>query len=501
MLKATRQLSPVEPHREIEQLSLLEFGRLRPGVRWPSFDPGALQAGILHLGCGAFHRAHQNIYTQRAIELDGNSSLTWGVLGVSFRRKHIKQLLEPQDFLYTVLEHGPNGTAAQVVGVLKGVLFAREQAQAVVAAIKNPDTRIITLTVTPSGYLSLAPDNVGEPTATPDAIGLLIAGLAAVQVQGTSPPVLISCDNVPGNGRRLRQALVERARNYSPSLGSWIDRNVQFPSSVVDRIVPAATAADCALAGRLLGQSDLAAVSTEPFRQWVIEEFEGPRPPWHLAGAQFVSDTSPWEASKLSLLNGTHMAIAFLGILARLQTVSDFVNDPTFARYTSRLMLDEEVPAIQTTNHDLVSYSSQLLERWRNVHMKHQLQRVSRNGSDKLQPRLLTSLTANLAAGRAAPCTVLAVAAWVCCAGRLMPFDCPIEDRSSESLQRAADDCGGDTRCLLADLLSKHDIFGDLCSRHPEVEAQLGRAINFLRTHGVRHAVERINAMPVGSSW
>ena len=482
--------SKAAPH-EIKRLSMSSIGAGRRGVRWPGFDPRELRPGILHLGCGAFHRAHQNVFTQRAVELEGCANSPWGVVGVSFRSKEVRQLLAPQEFLYSVLERGCDDTSAEVVGVLKGLLFAKEEQAAVIAAISDPRIRIITLTVTPSGY-SAAPQS--DPSA--DAIGLLVAGLAAVRSRGASPPVLISCDNMPGNGQVLHDALVQRAALGSGTLSDWISRNVQCPCSVVDRIVPVPTAADCTVASQMLGVHDLAAVATEPFRQWVIEDFEGPRPRWELAGAQFVSDVSPWEASKLNLLNGTHLAIALLGILSGLETVSDFVQDPLFADYAWRLMHDEQIPTIPKSDHDLVAYARLLLERWRNPKMRHQLQRIARNGSEKLQPRLLASLAKNVAAGRPAPCTVLAVAAWVCCMGRLMPFDCSIEDKAGPALEDLAASVGRDAARFVDGLFRSQDIFGDELPHVTRFARELGDAIECLKVHGARGAVSRLVSTP-----
>jgi fructuronate reductase len=485
---------------ETKRLSLLNTGCRLRNVKWPSFDPRELRPGILHFGCGAFHRAHQNIFTQRAIEMERSSRSSWGVVGVGFRRREIQQLLAPQDFLYTVLERGPEDTTAEVVGVLRDHLFAKDQRAEVIAALKNPEIRIVTLTVTPSGYSEDSPDRETRAGRSPDAIGLLVAGLAGVRAQGTRPPVLISCDNMPRNGRRLREALIRRAEVCDPSLGKWISQNVQCPSSVVDRIVPVPTRQDGAEARGLLGVYDFAAVATEPYRQWVMEDFDGPRPRWELAGAKFVADVSRWEASKLSLLNGTHMAIAYLGILTGLETVSDCVLDPLLARYASRLMLDEQVPTIPTSDHDLVSYSGQLLERWRNVNMMHQLQRIARNGSEKLESRLLCSLVKNMSAGRPAPCTMLAVAAWVCCTGRLMPFDCNIEDSAGPTLEQLAAASGGDTGRLVKSLLCRRDIFGGTLPDAPAFRDELIQAVECLTMNGARGALSRVVSAPRGSS-
>jgi fructuronate reductase len=248
----------------------------------------------------------------------------------------------------------------------------------------------------------------------------------------------------------------------------------------------------------MLGVDDMAAVATEPFCQWVIEDFEGPRPRWELAGAEFVSDVSPWEASKLNLLNGTHMAIAFLGILSGLETVSEVVQDPLFAGYASRLMNDEQIPTIPRSDHDLAAYARLLLERWRNPNMRHQLLRIARNASEKLRPRLLCSLAHNIEAGRPAPCTMLAIAAWVCCVGRMMPFTGAIEDSAAAGLENLASRFGGDSAGFLASILSRRDIFGDVLTDDPRFVRELGQAMEGLRRHGTRGAVTRIVSSRIG---
>lgn len=485
------------PVRELNRLNMLRRLDIHSQVKWPTFDPQNVRPGIVHLGCGAFHRAHQNVFTQEAIEAAGRGNREWGVVGVSFRTSEVQRLLAPQDHLYTVLEHGQDEVHAQVVGILRGVLFAREQQQRVIAAIRNPKTKIVTLTVTASGYQPCpsgpsGSEPVGRGEGPPDAIGLLVCALAAIRAKGGRPPVLMSCDNMPRNGLQLRDALVQRASLSSESLAKWIASNVQFPCSVVDRIVPVPTAADSTEASGLLGLRDRATVSTEPFRQWVIEEFEGPRPSWELAGAKFVNDASAWECSKLNLLNGTHMAIAYLGMLAGLDTVASFVCDPLFGSYTSRLMHDEQIPTIPKSDHDLRSYSRQLLERWRNVSVVHRLQRIGRNGSEKLKARLLGSLASNIAAGRPAPCTVLAVAAWICCAARLVPGSSAVEDPAGERLQQLALHAAGDTGRFVQLLAGLPEIFGEELPQLAVFQDDLGRAVEALRVRGARAAIASV---------
>jgi fructuronate reductase len=475
--------------RPIPRLNLSSARPHNPQVRWPSYDLTTLQPGILHFGCGAFHRAHQNVFTQRAIELEGVSASRWGVVGVSFRSRKVRQALAPQDLLYTVMERADDSSRADVVGVLRGLLFAGDQRARIIAMLSDPQIRIVTLTVTPSGY---APAPAAEQAASTDPIGLLVDGLATIRAQGSAPPVLISCDNMPHNGRRLRDALIDRADYRSAALGEWIRRNVQCPSSVVDRIVPVPTSADSAAASGLLGLQDLAAVSTEPFRQWVIEDFDGPRPRWEQAGALFVPDVTPWELSKLNLLNGTHMAIAFLGMLAGLETVSDFILDPLFHSYASRLMGDEQIPTIPKSDHDLASYSNQLLRRWRNRKVVHQLGRIARNGSEKLQARLLTSLASNIASERPAPCTMLAIAAWACCTAGILRFSGTFGDEAAPGLQRLSVTSGGETWAFVQALLKREDIFGRDLPVNPRFGPELAHAIDNLKRFGARGAVSKI---------
>jgi fructuronate reductase len=292
---------------------------------------------------------------------------------------------------------------------------------------------------------------------------------------------------MPRNGAYLRGAVLERAALINYSLVDWIKRNVQFPCSVVDRIVPSPTLQDSVDAARLLGLQDAAALSTEPYKQWVIESFEGERPRWELAGAEFVSDTTLWETSKLRLLNGTHLAIAYLGILAGVNTVSSFVSNPLFARYISRLMLQELLPTVPKSDHDLTAYSRQLLTRWLNREIAHQLVRIARNGSDKMHPRLLEPLLSNIVAGRPSPCATLAVAAWICWAGRLMQFEGDVEDRSR--IRELVKQAGEKSSRVVSSLLKERSMFSADFVLCPQFEADLSAAVDSLRSRGAHGAI------------
>jgi fructuronate reductase len=491
----------------LARLSLATLDRLPPSVRRPGFDVTALRPGILHLGCGAFHRAHQAVFTQQAIEAGGGAEPeAWGIIGASLRKPGMRDALQPQDGLYTVLERGTGAARAQVVGTVRSVVVMQEDPNALTRRFADPAIRVVTLTVTSSAYCldTTGRLDAGHPDIRRDlqspvprsAIGVLVAGLAEVRRSGGRPPVVMSCDNLAANGRVLRQAAMDYAALHDDVLASWIGSAVQFPCSMVDRIVPSATAEDMEDAAVLLGLSDRAAVVTEPFRQWVIEAFDGPRPRWGAVGAIYVADVAPWEASKLRLLNGTHMALAYLGALAGLGTVSDVVAEPVFAAYASRFMLQEQMPTLPSSGHDIEAYARQLLERWGNPGIAHRLGRVGRNGSEKLQVRLLASIACNLKTGRPTPCTILAVAAWICCAsgrvGRCHPAE--FEDPSNGRMRVLGASAGDDAVALTRAALDVESVFGTELPRHAPFRAELARAVAMLQREGAVGAVSTLMA-------
>lgn len=457
-------------------------------VAAPGFDVAALRPGILHFGCGAFHRAHQAVFTQRALQAgDRARPEPWGIAAASLRQPGTRDALRLQDGLYTVLERGPTGLQAEVVGTVREVLYAPQDAAALMAYFRDPSIRIVTLTVTSAAYCTDAVTGRlcdGHPEIVQDlgcglprsVLGILVAGLAEVRRTGRRPPVVMSCDNLAGNGRVLRQAAMDYAALTDDRLAAWIGSTVQFPCSMVDRIVPVATEEDRADAAVALGLQDTAAVSAEPFRQWVIEEFDGSRPRWEAAGVEFVPDVGPWEASKLRLLNGTHLAIACLGALSGFRTVAEFMADPVCAGYALRFMLREQLPTMPPSNHDITAYAHQLLWRWRNPGIAHQLSRIGRNGSEKLQTRLLASLCDNFHAGRQAPCTILAVAAWLCCVTGRAPMEDPLDAR----LRCIGATAAGNASQLTALALEIDDIFGVELPRCDAFRTRLTRAVGAL---------------------
>lgn len=386
--------------------------RLPTFVAQPDYDRHAQRAGIVHLGIGAFHRAHQALYTDSAMAAGDRD---WAVTGVSLRSRQVHDQLTPQNGLYTVTERRAEGDTTRLIGAVTSVVVAPDEPGRVAAALTAPETRIVTLTVTEKGY---APNEregaaVGAvPTTIYDYLG---AAVIARHDDGAAPLTLISCDNLANNGRVLHERLCARLDAISPQHRRWFEQAWTCPSTMVDRIVPATTAADLATVEAALGQRDDGAVITEPFSQWVIEDrFAGDRPRWEVAGAQFVADVEPFETAKLRMLNGAHSALAYLGLARGHTFVHQAIADPQIEPIVSRLMREEAAPSIVATpDQQLDRYADLLLARFRNPALPHRLLQIAADGSQKIAARWLSTLADNRAAGRQSLAILHAIAAWV----------------------------------------------------------------------------------------
>lgn len=409
----------------LERLNRRRLDLIPATVKRPGFNPAELTCGILHFGCGAFHRGHQAVVTQRAIELEGAQGLRWGIASASMHRPTTPELLRPQGGLYTVMERDADGTRSEVIGSLGEIIHAPGDQLGLPERMANPAIRLVTLTVTANGY-TLEPSsdrlNVDHPHVIHDleasrrpksAVGNLARGLDLIKRRGGVPPVIISCDNVSSNGQTLRQAVIDFAALRDDKLAAWIGEHVQFPSTMVDRIVPATRPADIAEAAGLLGLSDLAPISAEPFLAWVIENFEGERPLWDHAGARFVNKVEPFELAKLRLLNGTHMLLAYVGAVAGYGTIAAASRDERLGALARRFMLDEQSIGLELSAAELVSDVDRLMARLRNPAIRHEVSRIGRNGSIKLATRIMTPLRENVDAGRSVDIALLAIACWI----------------------------------------------------------------------------------------
>ncbi len=467
----------------------------RPAGRRPG-------VGIVHLGLGAFFRAHGALYVAEAMARSGGD---WGIIGVSLVRPDQRDRLAPQGFAYTAVELGPDAEIPRVTGVIEDVLVAREDPGAVVAAMADPGVRIVTLTVTEKGYchapatgrLDLAhPDivhDLANPTAPRSAPGFLVAALARRRAAGDRPFTVLTCDNLPENGRLVRGVTLELATAIDPALADWIGTEARFPATMVDRIVPATKPEDIERLAERTGVLDLSPVLHEPFRQWVVEDdfVDGARPDLGAVGVQLVADVTPFELMKLRMLNGTHSSLAYLGYLAGHETIADTVADAPFAALCRRLWREEIIPTLAPPpGEDLAAYADKLLERYRNPAIRHRTWQIAMDGSQKLPQRILGTIADARAASRATPGLVLAVAAWMRYttgsdeAGRPIEVKDPLAERLAE--------LPTEPEARPAAVLDLAEVFPRPLAADPGFRDAVARAYRDLCANGARAEVARL---------
>ncbi|WP_298161052.1 mannitol dehydrogenase family protein [Brevundimonas sp.] len=407
----------------MSRLSNASLAGLPAEVERPGYDRGSVKTGVVHLGIGAFHRAHQAVVFDDALR---SGDLRWGVLGVSLRSPGVRDQLTPQDGLYSLVVRDGVTDRTRIIGAVQGVRVAPEDPAAVVAAMASPDVHLVTLTVTEKGY-RLDPASGGLLTGDPDvaadladlsqprtAPGFLVAALAERRRSGLPPFTVVSCDNLPHNGARVRAAVLAMAGAHDPALARWIEAEGAFPQTMVDRIVPATTPDDIAVQAARIGVRDEGMVKTEPFTQWVIEDrFAGPRPDFAAFGVQLTSEVAPWEDAKLRLLNGAHSSIAYLGGLAGLEFVHQVVAIPAFRAFVERLWDEAETTLNPPPGLDIPAYRRDLMARFSNPSLQHRTRQIAMDGSQKLPQRLLATITARLDADRPIDALALGVAGWI----------------------------------------------------------------------------------------
>jgi fructuronate reductase len=475
------------------RLSLATLASLPADIARPRFDPRVLGIGIVHLGCGAFHRAHQAAYTQAAIEAAGGA---WGICGVNLQTALMRDRLSPQDQIFALALRDGDGDRLELIGALREVLFAPESRSAVIDRLADPRTRIISLTVTEKGYchdpatgrLNETHPAILSDLATPDAPGstpgLIVAGLARRRARGVGGLAVMSCDNLPHNGTTLGGIVRRFAAMRDESLARWIDDHVAFPSTMVDRIVPATTAEDVEAVSRRLGLRDEAPVIAEPFAQWVIEEkFPVGRPAWDRVGVELVADVAPFEAMKLRLINGAHSLLAYLGHVAGHEFVFQAMTAPGFAELVRRIGA-EATPTLSVPPHvDLARYREAIVARFANPRIRHRTWQIAMDGSQKLPQRLLEPIRANIAAGRPFDTAALGVAAWMHYVRGRDDRGRAIELRDPLARELAA--CAeGRPATRVRRLLELPQIFGADLPRHAEFVAAVTRWLEHLDAQG-----------------
>lgn len=476
------------------RLSRKTIDRLPPTVKRPDYDLGPVTVGIVHLGIGAFHRAHQAAYTDALL----SENPSWGICGVSLRSPETRDALQPQDGLYTLAVQDGEGSDLSVIGSVVELLCAPEDPEAVLRRMADPATRIVSLTITEKGYCHNPatgtldeghPDivhDLANPARPRSAIGFIVEAISRRVSAGIAPFTLLSCDNLPGNGHVLKRIVTQFAELRDPALAAVI-RNVASPSTMVDRIVPATTDGDRSAVAAAMGLEDAWPIMTEPFRQWVIEEdFPLGRPAWEKAGALFVQDVSAFEFMKLRLLNGSHSTLAYLGYLAGAETVADAMSLPGMEALVEGLMRHEVSPTLpELPGFDLPAYRAELLQRFRNPALRHRTWQIAMDGSQKLPQRLLGSIRDRLHAEVGYDRLALGVAAWMRYARGLDEAGRPIDVRDPHAARIAGLAQGIDEPDRIVDaFLTMTDVFGTDLPASAPFRAALIKALDGLLRNG-----------------
>jgi len=405
----------------LSQKTLLAFSR----ARHPSYDRSKVKAGILHIGVGGFHRAHQAIYTEDVL---ASGDLRWGVIGANLRSTSMRDRLAPQDFLYTTCTRHIDLNEYRVVGALQNVLTLSQQRQEIIGLIASPSIKIITLTITEKGYcLNVSgqlnedhPDvrhDLDNPAMPVSALGIIAAGLKQRMDNRAGPITIISCDNLSENGNATARTIGGLLVRLDRGIAHWVEDHVQFPSTMVDRIVPKTTEADIALLSAESGIEDRGLVVSEPFSQWIIEDrFAAERPEWESAGAQIVNNVSVHEQMKLLMLNATHSALAYLGLLAGHEFIHEAMQDPMLHRFADYLLETEVMPVIVSPkDFDLLQYKQSILSRFANSQIQYRTAQVASDGSQKLIQRVYPSIQNHIELGTPCQGLMLIVSAWLRC--------------------------------------------------------------------------------------
>jgi mannitol 2-dehydrogenase len=454
-------------------------------VETPRYDWKGLSPAVVHFGVGGFHRAHQAVYFD---ELAALGHTEWGVIGVGISKPQLREVLERQDNLFVVVERSPSGSSARVVASMVEYLLLAEERDSVLRRLVDPKTRLVTMTITGDGY------RIGESGDGNAVFSVVVEALADRRRTGAAPFTVLSCDNLPDSGAAAREATLVLAGRHDPALAGWIEANVQFPSSMVDRITPSITPEEQASVVEEFNVRDGWPVVTEPFTQWVIEDrFTAGRPPLDQVGARFVHDVRPYKLIKSRLLNGTHSVLGYLGCLAGYERTDEALADTVIAECISRLMRQEVAPLLpgDVPGMELGEYVDAVLERLCNPAIADPLSRLCGRGSTKMVDYVLPSLHEAREAGSEHPMLTLAVAAW--CrylqGEDLQGQPLEINDARLEQLQPLAREAGG----AVVPLLDVADIFGDL-GHDPAFVAEVRRSISLLDSDGVQGAISTLLA-------
>ncbi|QXI08837.1 mannitol dehydrogenase family protein [Pseudomonas tensinigenes] len=487
------------------KLNQQNLHRLASEVQLPAYSLNDTRQGIAHIGVGGFHRAHQAYYTDAL--MNTGEALDWAICGVGLRAedRRARSDLKEQDYLFTLFELGDgDDTEVRVIGAIRDMLLAEDDAQALIDKLADPQIRIVSLTITEGGYciddsngefmahLPQIQHDLAHPDAPKTVFGFLCAALEKRRAAGIQAFTVMSCDNLPHNGAVTRKALLAFATLRNSNLCSWIDANVSFPNAMVDRITPMTSTAHRLQLADKHGVDDAWPVVCEPFVQWVLEDkFVNGRPAWEKVGVQFTDDVSPYEEMKIKLLNGSHLALTYLGFLKGYRFVHETMNDPLFVRYMRAYMYLDVTPQLAPVpGIDLTDYKNTLVARFSNQAIADQLERVCSDGSSKFPKFTIPTINRLIADGQETKRAALVVAAW---ALYLKGVD---ENGDTYSIP---DPRAAFCQALVADdalitqrLLAVEEIFGTAIPRSAEFVAAFEWCCNSLREEGVTRTLQRI---------
>ncbi len=474
----------------------------------PSYDRSTVTAGIIHFGVGGFHRAHQAMYMDRL--MNQGQALDWGIcgMGVMPSDTRMRDALKASDGLYTLVVKNPDGSRdVRVIGSIIDYVFAPDDPQAAVERLADPAIRIVSLTVTEGGYnvhpvtgeFDLANPQVKADLANPGqpgtTFGLVCAGLRLRRERGVAPFTVMSCDNIQGNGEVAQRMFTAFATALDPEFGAWLEANVPFPNSMVDRITPVTTEADRADVATEYGINDAWPVVSEDFVQWVLEDkFAAGRPAFEDAGVQLVEDVVPYELMKLRLLNASHQGLCYFGHLAGYRAVHDVVRNPLFARFLLRYMDDEATPTLSPLpGVDLQAYKHKLIERFSNEYVADTVARLCAESSDRIPKWLMPVVRENLAAGRPVELSAAIIASWARYAEAVDESGEPITvvDRLAEQLTATAQRNRED----LDAFIDNRELFGDVADDE-RFRSAYRDALSALHTKGAIATLESLLGAP-----
>ncbi|WP_172558869.1 fructuronate reductase [Vibrio fluvialis] len=476
---------------------------LNSGISLPEYDRSRLVTRIVHLGFGAFHRAHQGLFTH---EMLAKTDSDWGICEVNlFGGEPLIQSLCKQEHLYSVAEKGAESTEVKVIGsVTEAMHPAKNGIQAILEKMAEPQVAIVSMTITEKGYCTdsatgkldknnpLVQQDLLTPQHPKSALGYIVQALKLRRERGLPPFTVMSCDNVQENGHVAKAAILEFAQSLDAEFRDWIETHVTFPCTMVDRIVPAATPETLSDIATLLGCDDPCAIACEPFRQWVIEDnFVAGRPDWNVAGAEFVANVVPYEEMKLRMLNGSHSFLAYLGYLGGYDHISDTMTDAGYRKAAFDMMMKAQAPSLtMPAGTDLQAYAMLLIERFANPSLKHRTWQIAMDGSQKIPQRMGGSLKYHLANGSDFSWIATAIAGWMRYVSGIDEAgnEIDVRDPMAEQLRHICDQHGFHASVVPA-LLGIEAIFPRELGQNPQVIDAVSRAYQSLLDNGARATV------------